>query len=154
MEAKKVKINKKLDTSRLPQHIAIIMDGNGRWATKRGLPRNMGHRAGCENLKNIIQHIYDLGIKCATFFVFSTENWRRPKEEIDGIFEVVRNYLDEDGDEFVKKGARIIISGDYKKLPEDIVAAFDRIIDKQRIVHSLLSTWLSIMAQKMKFCVG
>ena len=132
MEAKKVKINKKLDTSRLPQHIAIIMDGNGRWATKRGLPRNMGHRAGCENLKNIIQHIYDLGIKCATFFVFSTENWRRPKEEIDGIFEVVRNYLDEDGDEFVKKGARIIISGDYKKLPEDIVAAFDRIIDKTK----------------------
>lgn len=132
MEAKKIKINKHLDLSRLPQHIAIIMDGNGRWATKRGLPRNMGHRAGCENLKVIVEHIYDLGIKCATFFVFSTENWRRPKEEIDGIFNVVRDYLDEDGDDFVAKGAKVVISGDYTKLPEDLVAAFDRIIEKTK----------------------
>lgn len=132
MEAKKVKINKRLDLARLPQHIAIIMDGNGRWATRRGLPRNMGHKAGCENLKVIVQHIYDLGIKCATFFVFSTENWRRPKEEIDGIFAVVRDYLNEDGDDFVKKGARIIVSGDYKKLPADIVETFEHLIDKTK----------------------
>ncbi len=132
MPAEKIKINKQLNLNRLPEHIAIIMDGNGRWATKRGLPRNMGHKAGCENLKKIVEHIYELGIKCATFFVFSTENWKRPKEEIDGIFEVVRNYLDEDGEEFVKKGAKITISGDYKKLPKDIVAAMDRIIEKTK----------------------
>ena len=78
----KTKVYKKLNLSKLPQHIAIIMDGNGRWATKRGLPRNLGHKAGCENIKRITQNIYDLGIKIVTFFAFSTENWKRPKDEI------------------------------------------------------------------------
>lgn len=132
MQAKKIKINKHLDLARLPQHIAIIMDGNGRWATRRGLPRNFGHKAGCENLKKIVEHIYDLGIKCATFFVFSTENWSRPKEEIDGIFDVVRDYIQQDGEEFVRRGAKIVISGDYKKLPSDIVEAFDDLIEKTK----------------------
>ncbi len=132
MQAKKIKINKHLDLTRLPQHIAIIMDGNGRWATRRGLPRNFGHKAGCENLKKIVEHIYDLGIKCATFFVFSTENWRRPKEEIDGIFDVVRDYIEEDGQEFVQRGAKVVVSGDYKKLPSDIVEAFDDLIEKTK----------------------
>lgn len=132
MESKNIKLNKQLDLTRLPQHIAIIMDGNGRWATSRGLPRNMGHKAGCENLKIIVQHIFDLGIKCATFFVFSTENWRRPKEEIDGIFNVVRDYLDEDGDTFLENGAKIVLSGDYKKLPADLVEAMDRIVQKTK----------------------
>lgn len=126
----KLKVIKQLDLTRLPTHIAIIMDGNGRWATKRGLPRNMGHKAGCENLKRIIQHIYDLGIKYATFFTFSTENWKRPKEEIDGIFNIVRQYLDEDADQFVKRGARVVVSGDYKKLPQDLVDSISNIIKK------------------------
>ncbi len=132
MGAKKVKINKHLDLNRLPQHIAIIMDGNGRWATRRGMPRNFGHKAGCENLKKIVEHIYDLGIKCATFFVFSTENWRRPKEEIDGIFNVVRDYINDDGDDFVRRDSKVVISGDYKKLPSDIVEAFDNLIEKTK----------------------
>lgn len=132
MGAKKVKINKHLDLNRLPQHIAIIMDGNGRWATRRGMPRNFGHKAGCENLKKIVEHIYDLGIKCATFFVFSTENWRRPKEEIDGIFNVVRDYINDDGDDFVRRNSKVVISGDYKKLPSDIVEAFDNLIEKTK----------------------
>ncbi len=128
----KIKLNKRLDLGRLPAHIAIIMDGNGRWATKRGLPRNMGHKAGCENLKKIVEFIYELGIKYATFFTFSTENWKRPQEEIDGIFNVVRDYLDEDGDEFVEKGAKIVVSGDYTKLPQDLVDAINRIIEKTK----------------------
>lgn len=132
MASAKIKINKHLDMSRLPKHIAIIMDGNGRWATHRGLPRNLGHKAGCENLKHIINHIYDLGIPYATFFTFSTENWKRPKEEIDGIFNVVRNYLDEDGSTFVEKGAKVIVSGDYTKLPSDLVESINRIIEKTK----------------------
>lgn len=132
MSAGKIKINKHLDLTRLPEHIAIIMDGNGRWATHRGLPRNMGHKAGCENLKRIIQHIYDLGIKYATFFTFSTENWKRPKEEIDGIFNIVRDYLDEDGEQFLEKGARVIVSGDYTKLPKDLVDSIERIVNKTK----------------------
>ena len=130
MSAGKIKINKHLDLTRLPEHIAIIMDGNGRWATHRGLPRNMGHKAGCENLKRIIQHIYDLGIKYATFFTFSTENWKRPQEEIDGIFNIVRDYLDEDGEQFLEKGAKVIVSGDYTKLPKDLVDSIERIVNK------------------------
>lgn len=132
MFAGKIKINKHLDLSRLPAHIAIIMDGNGRWATRRGLPRNMGHKAGCENLKRIVQHIYDLGIKYATFYTFSTENWKRPKEEIDGIFSIVRDYLDEDGDSFLERGARVVVSGDYTKLPSDLVDSISRIVEKTK----------------------
>ena len=92
MNNSSTKIYRKLDLSRLPKHLAIIMDGNGRWATKRGLPRNMGHKAGCENIKRITQNIYDLGIEMVTFFAFSTENWKRPKDEIDGIFNYSRLY--------------------------------------------------------------
>ncbi len=138
MGAKKVKINRHLDLNRLPQHIAIIMDGNGRWATSRGLPRNMGHKAGCENLKRIVEHIYDLGIKCATFFVFSTENWRRPQEEIDGIFDVVRNYINEDCEEFVRRDAKVVISGDHTKLPSDIVKAIDNLVEKTKDGQSFI----------------
>lgn len=123
----KTKIHRKLDLSRLPTHLGIIMDGNGRWATKRGLPRNLGHKAGCENIKRIIQNVYDLGIKHLSFFAFSTENWKRPQEEIDGIFGVVRDYLDEDGEEFVQKGIRVIACGDLTKLPNDLVEAFRKV---------------------------
>ena len=128
----KVKILRHLDLGRLPNHIAIIMDGNGRWATKRGLPRNMGHRAGCENLKRIVEHIYNLGIKCATFFTFSTENWKRPQEEIDGILNLIKEYMNTDTAEFVKKDAKIIISGDYKKFPEDIVKALEKAVEETK----------------------
>ena len=128
----KVKISKRLDLGRLPKHIAIIMDGNGRWATKRGLPRNMGHRAGCETLKKIVEHLYNLGIKYATFFTFSTENWKRPQEEIDGIMKLVKEYVDADTSDFVKKDARVIVSGDYKKFPQEIVTALDRVIEKTK----------------------
>ena len=132
MAADKLHILKQLDLSRLPTHIAIIMDGNGRWATKRGLPRNMGHKAGCENLKRIIEHIYDLGIKYATFFTFSTENWKRPQEEIDGIFNIVRDYLNDDAEEFLRRGARVVISGDYTRLPQDLVNSIENIVKKTK----------------------
>ncbi len=122
----KVKINRKLDLSRLPVHIGIILDGNGRWATRKGLPRNMGHKAGCENVKRIVQHIYDLGIKCATFFMFSTENWKRPKEEVDGIFNIVREYLGESAEQFVEKGVKISTMGDITKLPDDL---FNKLVE-------------------------
>ncbi len=132
MAADKLHILKQLDLSRLPTHIAIIMDGNGRWATKRGLPRNMGHKAGCENLKRIIEHIYDLGIKYATFFTFSTENWKRPQEEIDGIFNIVRDYLNDNAEEFLRRGARVVISGDYTRLPQDLVNSIENIVKKTK----------------------
>jgi len=125
---KKLKINRKLDLHRLPLHIAIIMDGNGRWAQKRGLPRNLGHKAGFENIKKIVEHIYKLGIPYVTFFTFSTENWQRPKEEIDGIFNLVRNHLKDDNEvqRFLDNDIRLVTMGDLSKLPDDLK---DKIID-------------------------
>ena len=119
---KKIKISRKLDLHRLPQHIAIIMDGNGRWAKRRGLPRNMGHKAGFENIKRIVEHLYNLGIKYVTFFTFSTENWKRPQEEIDGIFNLVRNHLQDEKEvqKFLDNDIKLMTMGDISKLPNDL----------------------------------
>ena len=76
-------------------HIAFIMDGNGRWATKRGLPREFGHRKGAQTFKTVLEYCGDLGIKATTFYVFSTENWKRPKKEVDALMTLLDEYLDE-----------------------------------------------------------
>lgn len=125
---KKIKINHKLDLHRLPQHIAIIMDGNGRWAQRRGLPRNFGHKAGFENIKKIVEHIYHLGIPYVTFFTFSTENWKRPKDEIDGIFSLVRNHLNDEKEvnKFLENDIKLTTMGDLNRLPADLK---DKIVD-------------------------
>ncbi len=127
-----IKINKRLNLDRLPKHIAIILDGNGRWATKRGLPRNVGHKAGCENLKKVLQHIYDLGIYSTSLFLFSTENWKRPQEEIDGIFGIVKEYVTDVEDELVAKDVRVVVSGEYTRLPADLVESITKITDKTK----------------------
>ena len=77
------------------EHIAFIMDGNGRWAQKRGLPREHGHKYGTETFKRVIGHCYELGLKCVTVYAFSTENWKRPQNEVDSIMKLLEGYLDE-----------------------------------------------------------
>ena len=77
---------------RVPNHIAIILDGNGRWAKKRGMPRSFGHVKGCENLEDICEVAKELGVKYLTVNAFSTENWKRSKEEVDGLMKLFRNY--------------------------------------------------------------
>ena len=79
----------------LPAHVGIIMDGNGRWAKKRGLPRKMGHKAGAATFKDIARYANKIGLKYLTTYVFSTENWKRPKDEVDSIIELLRSYLNE-----------------------------------------------------------
>jgi len=123
-------INKRLNLERLPRHIALILDGNGRWATRRGLPRKVGHKAGCENLKKVMQHIYDLGIFCVSLFLFSTENWKRPQDEIDSIFNIVKDYVDDGEKELIEKDVRVVVSGDYTKLPPNLVESIERIVLK------------------------
>ena len=81
--------------ARLPRHIAIILDGNGRWAKKRGLPRTAGHAAGAETFRRIATHCKDIGIEYLTVYAFSTENWKRPREEIDAIMNLLGKYLRE-----------------------------------------------------------
>ena len=84
-----------VDFDRLPRHIAIILDGNGRWAKKRGLPRTAGHKVGAETFRTIATYCRDIGIDYLTVYAFSTENWKRPKEEVDTIMNLVYKYLDE-----------------------------------------------------------
>lgn len=105
----------------IPAHIGIIMDGNGRWAKKRGLPRGMGHRQGAAVFKKTINWCRELGIKCATFYAFSTENWSRPAEEVTGIMNLLRQYI-ADIRAAARENIRFIFLGDISAMPEDIYA--------------------------------
>lgn len=105
----------------LPQHIAIIMDGNGRWAELRGIPRTEGHRRGSERAKEIIEVAVELGIKNLTLYAFSVENWRRPFDEIFTLMELLKNYLLAEKDKMIKKGIRFKTIGNRSMLPEDIL---------------------------------
>lgn len=115
----KNKLLKEIDKNNLPGHIGLIMDGNGRWAKKRGLPRSAGHRAGAQNLKTISEFAGNLGIKYMTAYAFSTENWKRPKEEVDALMELLLNYL-KDKDAIAGKNIVIRVIGDRSILSEEI----------------------------------
>ncbi len=110
-----------IDKTNLPMHIGIIMDGNGRWAKKRGMPRNVGHRAGAEVLKKITTYADEIGIKAITAYTFSTENWKRPQAEIDGIMALLREYLLDYKKNLGDKNAVIKVIGDRSVLDEDII---------------------------------
>ncbi len=113
-----------LEKIELPRHIGIIMDGNGRWAKKRGLPRSEGHKAGADTFRRICDYAAELGIECITFYAFSTENWKRPANEVEAIMNLFRDYLDEANErenENEQKGMKIRYIGEREGLPEDIV---------------------------------
>ena len=114
------------ETSDGPRHVALIMDGNGRWAQARGLPRAMGHREGVQALKRTIEAAPKLGIRCLTVFGFSTENWTRPAEEVSDLMGLVRTYVASDLNRLEKAGVRLKILGRRTGLPSDIAAIIDR----------------------------
>jgi undecaprenyl diphosphate synthase len=93
--------------TRIPYHIAIIMDGNGRWARRRGLPRLAGHRAGVENIRRIIEGCGEFGVKMLTIYAFSTENWQRPEDEVQGLMKILAEVIDERTEEFHRNGIRL-----------------------------------------------
>lgn len=103
----------------IPAHIAIILDGNGRWAKKRGLPRNMGHRQGAKALGPVLRRCKQLGVKYLTLYVFSTENWSRPADEVAGIMDLLRQQLKE-ADKYAAENVRIKVLGDESRLDDDI----------------------------------
>ena len=103
----------------LPRHIAIIMDGNGRWAKKRGLPRTAGHTAGAKPFKNIARYCNKIGLKYLTVYAFSTENWKRPEDEVKGIMNLLREYL-KDAENFKDENIRVRFIGDREPLADDI----------------------------------
>ncbi len=116
-----------MDNSVIPQHIGFIMDGNGRWAKKRAMPRNFGHNQGAAVFKKTINYCRELGVKCATFYAFSTENWKRPPDEVKGIMDLLRRYI-KDIRAAARENIRIIILGDITALDEDIRAELEDIM--------------------------
>ncbi len=113
------KVEMDIDKDNIPKHIAIIMDGNGRWAKKRKLPRTMGHKAGVETIRRVIKESHALGIKYLTLYAFSTENWRRPDDEVSALMKLLVEYLRNELAELNKNGVVIKILGDIKRLPTD-----------------------------------
>jgi undecaprenyl diphosphate synthase len=108
-----------------PRHIAIIMDGNGRWAKARGMPRTFGHKAGVDSLRKTVEAAGDLGIEVLTVYAFSTENWRRPDDEIDALFGLLRGFIRSDLDRLDKAGVRVRVLGQREGVPPDILTLFD-----------------------------
>lgn len=106
------KLTKKLD------HVAFIMDGNGRWAKKRLLPRHLGHKEGCKRVIEILRACDDLGIYCISLYAFSTENWKRPQDEIDHLFNYLDDFFNDNIAEMIERGTRIRLMGDINKLPK------------------------------------
>lgn len=110
-----------LSKDKLPSHIAIIMDGNGRWAKKRGLPRIVGHRVGAKSVKEIVRACGELGIKVLTLYAFSIENWKRPKTEVDALMNLLIRYLKKEVPELMKNNVKLIITGRINELPERVI---------------------------------
>ncbi|MDO4496820.1 MAG: isoprenyl transferase [Bacteroidales bacterium] len=108
-----------IDKSRVPQHVAIIMDGNGRWAKAQGYDRSVGHKAGVDSLHTTLEAASQIGIKHLTVYTFSTENWNRPKQEIDTLMNLISFAIQHETEGMIKNGVRLRVIGDFDRLPEE-----------------------------------
>jgi undecaprenyl diphosphate synthase len=108
-----------------PRHVAIIMDGNGRWAKKRHLPRALGHKKGVETVRGIVRAAGDLGLEVLSLYAFSSENWKRPEDEINDLMGLLRSFIKSDIDEFASNDVRLKIIGNYRALAPDIVTLIE-----------------------------
>jgi undecaprenyl diphosphate synthase len=115
-------------TGKMPRHVAIIMDGNGRWAKKRMLPRAMGHKRGVETVRNIVRAAGELGLEALSLYAFSSENWKRPEDEISDLMGLMRDFIKSDLDTFASNDVRLKIIGNYKALAPDIVEMLEESI--------------------------
>jgi undecaprenyl diphosphate synthase len=114
-----------MQSSGIPRHVAIIMDGNGRWAARRGLPRVAGHRAGIAAVRRIVEHASDVGIRCLTLYAFSADNWRRPTTEVQSIFWLLRAFLRLETARLRQRGARLEVIGRRDRLPDPALKAIE-----------------------------
>lgn len=120
------------DSAPVPEHIAIIMDGNGRWAQNRGLPRIEGHRQGVEAVKGIVRDCANMGVKYLTLYGFSTENWKRPKAEISGLMQLFRRYIRQNLKDLNERNVRIRVIGEREGLEEDILGWVDKSVEETK----------------------
>lgn len=120
-------------SNQLPRHVAIIMDGNGRWANDRGLPRLLGHRAGTDNVRTVLHACVEFGIEYLTIYAFSTENWNRPADEVEGLFEIMAEVIRSETEDLHRHGVRIHHLGRVEGLPPSLATA---IRDATELTHS------------------
>ncbi len=118
-----------LDKTKIPVHVAIIMDGNGRWAEKRFLPKIAGHNAGMQAMKEIVKKASTIGIKYLTVYAFSTENWKRSAEEVSGIFKLMVKYIDNELNELHENNVRVHVMGDYSAIPALAVEKLEKSLE-------------------------
>jgi undecaprenyl diphosphate synthase len=123
---------RQLDFSRLPQHVAIIMDGNGRWAQKRRLPRIEGHRAGAKAVQEAVESCARLGVRFLTLYAFSKENWKRPKKEVNRLWKLLEDYLRKKDKELVKNKIRLMVIGQREEIPESTEKELRRVEELTR----------------------
>jgi undecaprenyl diphosphate synthase len=114
-----------IDPQKMPVHVAIIMDGNGRWATERGLPRREGHKQGVETVRDTVRNCNEIGIKVLTLFAFSTENWQRPEWEVSYLMSLPEKYFESELPELIRKNVQVRMIGDRKKLPRRVLRVID-----------------------------
>jgi undecaprenyl diphosphate synthase len=124
--------------TKVPSHVAIIMDGNGRWANMRGLPRLAGHRAGTENVRRIVRACVDFGVKYLTVYAFSTENWERPQEEVQGLMDILESALDTEVEELKSEGVQIKHIGRLEAMPAVIRKKVLRSVEETHENHRLV----------------
>ena len=126
---------------KVPEHVAIIMDGNGRWAEKRNRPRIFGHRAGTENLRRVITACVEFDVRYLTLYAFSTENWGRPKDEIEGLMKILGDVIERELDELNKEGVQLRhighLDGLNKNLRKKVEQAIEKTRDNSRLILSL-----------------
>ena len=127
-----------LDHNNLPRHVAIIMDGNGRWAEQRGMPRAMGHKAGVESVREIVEAAGELRMTALTLYAFSTENWQRPALEVQALMALLRAYLESQLTPMLEKGVRLRCSGEIERLPRDVQELLTKAIDKTATNRGLI----------------
>ncbi len=118
---------------KVPTHVALILDGNGRWAKKRFMPRNFGHKQGSKNVEKMCEVAWNLGIKYFTVYAFSTENWGRPQEEVDELMRLLRKYMEDCIERTSKNNMRVRIIGDKKGLPEDLQQSIAQLEEKSSV---------------------
>ena len=116
----------------LPHHIAVIMDGNGRWATKRARPRKAGHKEGVKTLLSIARHAFERGVRYFTVYAFSTENKFRPADEVNALVDLIREHFSRSFNDFVKSGIRVNVLGDRRFFPDDVIAILDKIENESK----------------------
>jgi len=128
-----MKANKRIDLSRLPKHVAFIMDGNGRWALKRGMPfRWMGHRHGYNKMIEAVERCAEIGVEVVSIYGFSTENWNRPQDELDEIFRLIRDNMHNDTERLMKGGIKVVSMGDLTRFPKDLQEKLAEVKEKTK----------------------